>query len=92
MAGWIDWNLALDMIGGPNWVGNFVDSPIIVNAKEDVFYKQPMYYHMGHFRFVRIIGSGRNRVGGDWLASLAYMTFCVGRKTIRCLSTSQWRI
>jgi glucosylceramidase len=47
--GWIDWNLALDEIGGPNWVDNFVDSPIIVNASSDEFYKQPMYYALGHF-------------------------------------------
>ena len=39
-AGWVDWNLALNMEGGPNWVRNFVDSPIIVDADHDVFYKQ----------------------------------------------------
>lgn len=48
-VGWVDWNLALDEIGGPNWSGNFVDSPIIVNNTNDEFYKQPMYYAMGHF-------------------------------------------
>lgn len=51
VAGWTDWNLALDPGGGPNWVKNFVDSPIIVNAKEDVFYKQPTFYSMAHFRW-----------------------------------------
>lgn len=30
-TGWVDWNMALDMNGGPNWANNFVDSPIIVN-------------------------------------------------------------
>ena len=39
------------MEGGPNWVKNFVDSPIIVNAQNDEFYKQPMFYIMGHFRY-----------------------------------------
>nr|XP_054756326.1 lysosomal acid glucosylceramidase-like [Lytechinus pictus] len=63
VAGWIDWNLALDMIGGPNWVGNFVDSPIIVNAEKDVFYKQPMYYHLGHFS--KFITPGSVRVGSS---------------------------
>ncbi|XP_013384673.1 glucosylceramidase [Lingula anatina] len=48
-SGWTDWNLALNMQGGPNWVKNFVDSPIIVNAERDEFYKQPMFYVMGHF-------------------------------------------
>lgn len=51
VTGWTDWNLALDMKGGPNWVKNFVDSPIIVNAANDEFYKQPMFYAMGHFRY-----------------------------------------
>lgn len=52
VAGWTDWNLALDLEGGPNWVKNYVDSPIIVDSNEGIFYKQPMFYHMGHFRWV----------------------------------------
>ena len=39
-TGWVDWNLALNMEGGPNWVQNFVDSPIIVDADNGLFYKQ----------------------------------------------------
>lgn len=50
VTGWTDWNIALNMSGGPNWVNNNVDSPIIVNEKAQEFYKQPMYYAMGHFR------------------------------------------
>ncbi|CAN8029207.1 unnamed protein product, partial [Ixodes persulcatus] len=48
-TGWVDWNLALDLSGGPNWANNFVDSPIIVNATGREFYKQPMYYALAHF-------------------------------------------
>ena len=48
VLGWTDWNIALDMQGGPNWAGNFVDAPIIVNEAEGEFYKQPMYYALGH--------------------------------------------
>lgn len=51
VTGWTDWNLALDMSGGPNWVKNFVDSPIIVDRTKDVFYKQPTFYSMAHFRW-----------------------------------------
>lgn len=40
------------MQGGPNWVKNFVDAPIIVNAKAEEFYKQPVYYALAQFRFV----------------------------------------
>ncbi|KAH7715833.1 O-Glycosyl hydrolase family 30 protein [Aphelenchoides avenae] len=54
VTGWTDWNMCLDETGGPTWVGNFVDSPIIVNNTADEFYKQPMFYYMGHFsKFVR---------------------------------------
>jgi glucosylceramidase len=49
VQGWIDWNMALDLTGGPNWANNFVDSPIIVNATANEFYKQPMFYVLGHF-------------------------------------------
>lgn len=49
VAGWVDWNMALNMEGGPNCENNRADSPIIVNAKKDEFYKQPMFYAMGHF-------------------------------------------
>ncbi|KAM9368391.1 uncharacterized protein LRP34_011600 [Phaethornis superciliosus] len=61
VAGWTDWNLALNMQGGPNWVKNFVDSPVIVDSSKDVFYKQPMFYHMGHFS--KFIPEGSRRVG-----------------------------
>ncbi|XP_033106279.1 lysosomal acid glucosylceramidase-like [Anneissia japonica] len=48
VAGWVDWNLVLDMEGGPNWVSNFVDAPIIADLENDVIYKQPMFYHLAH--------------------------------------------
>ncbi|KAI6213223.1 Glucosylceramidase [Aphelenchoides besseyi] len=64
VVGWTDWNIHLDTIGGPNWVGNFVDAPILVNISETrrsneneakpptyhtEFYKQTSYYAMAHF-------------------------------------------
>ncbi|GAB9476488.1 hypothetical protein Gpo141_00013553 [Globisporangium polare] len=49
-SGWTDWNLVLDTNGGPNWAENFVDAPILIDEKGgEEFYKQPMYYVMGHF-------------------------------------------
>lgn len=33
--GWIDWNLILNENGGPNYVNNTVDAPIIVNTKSE---------------------------------------------------------
>lgn len=64
MVGWVDWNIALDEQGGPNWANNFVDSPIIVKPDKDEFYKQPMFYALSHFsKFVprgsyRILSTG----------------------------------
>lgn len=58
VVGWTDWNLVLDQTGGPNWVKNFVDSPVIVDAKRDVFYKQPTFYSMAHFRYTVCCLSG----------------------------------
>ncbi|KAL0269679.1 UNVERIFIED_CONTAM: hypothetical protein PYX00_007328 [Menopon gallinae] len=61
-SGWIDWNLALDEDGGPNWAKNFADAAIIINATQDEFYKQPMYYAIGHFSKFIPEGSVRIKV------------------------------
>ena len=53
MTGWVEWNFALNLEGGPNWVNASADSPIIVNATAGEFYKQPTYYALAHVtRFV----------------------------------------
>ena len=49
-SGWTDWNMALNMSGGPNWDRNTVDSPTIVADDNVTFYKNPMHYALGHFR------------------------------------------
>jgi len=46
---WIDWNLALDTLGGPNWAGNMRNAGVIVNSLLDEFYKAPSFYHLQHF-------------------------------------------
>ncbi|ROT76190.1 hypothetical protein C7M84_005258 [Penaeus vannamei] len=61
VTGWMDWNLALDMQGGPNWAENFVDAPIIVNKEADEFYKNPMFYAMGHFS--KFVKEGATKLG-----------------------------
>uniref|UniRef100_A0AAY4AHE0 Glucosylceramidase n=1 Tax=Denticeps clupeoides TaxID=299321 RepID=A0AAY4AHE0_9TELE len=61
VVGWTDWNLALNPEGGPNWVKNFVDSTIIVDQKQDVFYKQPTFYSMAHYS--KFLWEGSQRVG-----------------------------
>ncbi|XP_041972484.1 lysosomal acid glucosylceramidase isoform X2 [Aricia agestis] len=84
LIGWIDWNLCLDMRGGPNWANNFVDSPIIVNAKSQEFYKQPMFYAMGHFSKFIPRGSVRIEVEKSFtiFSHLNYVAFLTPRDTI----------
>ncbi|GMS97781.1 hypothetical protein PENTCL1PPCAC_19956, partial [Pristionchus entomophagus] len=60
VSGWIDWNLALDMTGGPTWVDNVLDATILVNATVDEFYKQPSYYALAHFS--KFLKPGSRRV------------------------------
>jgi glucosylceramidase len=53
-VGWIDWNLLLDMHGGPNHVGNFCSAPLLADGPAGVVHLQPSYAALGHFaRFVR---------------------------------------
>lgn len=63
VGGWTDWNLALDTAGGPNWVNNMVDAPIIVNATAGEYYKQTHYYALGHFSKFLPPGSRRIDLG-----------------------------
>ncbi|GMF66260.1 unnamed protein product [Phytophthora lilii] len=60
-SGWTDWNMALDTEGEPDWAKNHVDSPILVDAENGAeFYKQPMFYFMGHFS--KFVPAGSRRV------------------------------
>ena len=79
-TGWVDWNLILDERGGPNWVGNYVDAPIIISNTSDEFYKQPIYYAMGHFS--KFLQPGAQRVDtniqnydpNDYLETVGFVT------------------
>lgn len=56
--GYIDWNIHLDINGGPSNVNNTLDATTISNVTE--FYKQPMFYTMAHFS--RFLPPGSVRV------------------------------
>ncbi|XP_075214404.1 putative glucosylceramidase 4 [Lycorma delicatula] len=57
VTSYTDWNIALDLEGGPN-LGNFpCDASIIVNKTADEFYKQPIHYVLGHFSKFILPGS-----------------------------------
>jgi glucosylceramidase len=49
VSGWVDWNLVLDLKGGPNWVNFTQWADIIVNKTSQEYYKEPIYYAVGHF-------------------------------------------
>lgn len=59
-SAWIDWNMALDMDGGPNHAGNLCDAPILVDTKSGRVLLQNSFYYIGHFS--RFIKSGARRV------------------------------
>lgn len=64
--GWIDWNLVLDEQGGPNYAKNFVESAVVVNmTNKNEFYKQPMFYGIGHFSRFIVEGSVRVAANSD---------------------------
>ena len=51
---WIDWNIVLDMKGGPNHVGNYCDAPILADEAKGELHFQSSYYYIGHFsRFIK---------------------------------------
>lgn len=62
-TGWVDWNMALNRVGGPNWADSMLDAPVIVNIDEGEFYKQPMFYVMGHFS--KFVVDGAERVSSS---------------------------
>ena len=55
ICGFIDWNITLDMQGGPNHVGNFCHAPIHVDANAGEVHVQPSFHYIAHFsKFVRV--------------------------------------
>lgn len=55
LEGYIDWNLILDLQGGPNHVGNYCDAPILCDPENDIVHVNSSYYAIGHFsKFVDV--------------------------------------
>jgi glucosylceramidase len=59
-VGWIDWNLLLDIGGGPNHVGNFCSAPILADPETGQVHYQSSYYALGHF--ARFVQPGARRI------------------------------
>lgn len=72
VTGWIEWNLVVDTMGGPNYVNNYVDGLMIFNETAMEYYKQPWYYVFGHFS--KFIPEGSMRISAASDASGNYRT------------------
>lgn len=73
VEGWIEWNLVLDMEGGPNHVGNFCDAPILADPLSGTYLKNSSYYAIGHFS--KYIKERAKRIHTD--VSLPLLVTCV---------------
>ena len=59
VIGWVDWNLVLDTQGGPNWIKNYNDAPMIIDQEQKQYYRQPSFYALSHFSKFLVPGSQR---------------------------------
>lgn len=72
--GYIDWNLFLDNLGGPNHVNNVCDAPIILDIFPEKIILETSYYYIGHIS--KFVKPGAKRIGltknADNLSSIAF--------------------
>ena len=83
-VGWMDWNLALDMKGGPNHAKNYCDALVWCDYQDDrdSFYLQPMFYYFAHF--TKFLPPGSKRIKFDSTTSsklLSQSMECTAFKT-----------
>lgn len=57
---WTDWNILLDMTGGPNHVGNLCFAPVHADTEKNILYFTPAFYYLGHFS--KYINPGAKRL------------------------------
>lgn len=62
--GYIDWNLSLDNIGGPNHVGNYCEAPIMID-KDGKMKFMYSYYAIAHFAKYIEVGAYRIESSSD---------------------------
>jgi glucosylceramidase len=63
VCGFIDWNIVLDQRGGPNHVGNFCDSPVIVDTNTKEVRYGPGFYYIAHFS--KYVQPGAHRIASN---------------------------
>lgn len=47
-VGWVDYNLVLNSKGGPSYVNQVADAPVIMSENFESFTLTPRYYALGH--------------------------------------------
>ena len=61
VVGFIDWNLVLDILGGPNHkTADECEGPdkcgfdamLLADTDKQIIYPEVFYYYMGHFRYI----------------------------------------
>jgi glucosylceramidase len=57
--GWIDWNLVLNEIGGPNHVHNYCEAPLMYDRNQKRLIYNNSYYYIGHFSKYIAVGAKR---------------------------------
>jgi len=71
-VGWTDWNILLNLQGGPNHLNNLCDAPILADtSKQSLIYNSP-YYYMGQISRYILPGSyivNNTVTGGLWAVS-----------------------
>lgn len=85
ISAFIDWNMVLDERGGPNYVNNFADAPMIFYEYNQTLIKQPMFYGIAHFsKFLRPgcvrIDSKLSFISGFSVEALAFS--CLNRTKV----------
>ncbi len=73
--GWMDWNLVLDELGGPNHVNNYCESPIMYDTKKKEVIYNPSYYYIGHFSKFLEVGAKRVACFNDNTNELSSTSF-----------------
>lgn len=68
----MDWNIALDLSGGPNHAGNYCAAPIMCDIEKGTWQKQLSFEYIGHFS--RHIKPGAKRIGFSRFSSLLECT------------------
>ena len=70
-----EWNLTLDLQGGPNHAGNFCEAPIMCDPEKGEYRKMPSYDYIGHF--TRYFAPGAKIIGSS--------SYCRELETVSCL-------